>query len=143
VEVRQLLMGHYPWEQIAGDLLVGIQKQHPETLIIWGTEASMGRPEILLPGDHAAQEETSYGLALLPEFIDMEALHPGRDDSVWPNGLGVQIDQRYPGVNYDTNDPLFAQMGVDARQGSSERGEEGIEQLVDHVARKVNCFIAN
>jgi creatinine amidohydrolase len=137
-----LVMGHYPWEQIAGKQLDEIQRCHPDVLIVWGTEASIGRPDLLLPGDHAAREETSYGLALLPEFVDMTAMRPGHDMSAWPNGQAVPHSQQYPAVRYEPADPLFAQMGEDARIATAQRGEEAIALLVDCLARRVAAYLA-
>jgi creatinine amidohydrolase len=133
-----LLMGHYPWEQIAGAQLDSIQAQHPEVLILWGSEASIGRPDHRIPGDHASREETSYGLALLPELVDMSAMRPGRDASAWPKGVAVQDTQQYPGLHYDPADPLFAQYGEDARLATLERGESALGPLVDYLAQRVN-----
>ena len=132
-----LLMGHYPWDQIAGEQLDALQQQHPETLIVWGTEANIGRPDLLLPGDHASREETSYGLALLPELVDMSAMRPGRDASAWPGSRPVQDTQQYPGLHYDPADPLFAQYGEDARLATAERGEQAISQLIDLLAQRI------
>jgi creatinine amidohydrolase/Fe(II)-dependent formamide hydrolase-like protein len=73
----------------------------------------------------------------LPELIDMSALRPGRDDSAWPNGQLPDQAERHPGVSFDPNDPLFAQLGADARLATAERGEAGIARLVDHVSRLV------
>jgi creatinine amidohydrolase len=132
-----LLMGHYPWEQIVGSQLDAIQLQHPETLIIWGTEASIGRPDRRLPGDHAAREETSYGLALLPELVDMTAMRPGRDATSWPQAVSVRDTQQFPGLHYDPADPLFAQLGDDARLATSERGENAIAPVIDMLVERV------
>jgi creatinine amidohydrolase len=133
-----LLMGHYPWDQIVGSQLDAIQQQHPETLILWGTEASIGRPDHLLPGDHAAREETSYGLALLPELVDMSAMRAGRDITSWPQAKPAQEPQPNPGVNFDPADPLFAQYGTDARLATAERGERALGPLIDLLAERVN-----
>jgi creatinine amidohydrolase/Fe(II)-dependent formamide hydrolase-like protein len=138
-----LLMGHYPWVQIVGSQLDQIQQLHPEVLILWGTEATIGRPDVLLPGDHAAREETSYGLALLPEFVDLTAMHPGRDMSVWPNGQAVSASQQYPGVRYDPADPLFAQLGKDARTATAQRGEQGVTRLVNHLAQRIDRHLSH
>lgn len=138
-----LLMGHYPWEQIVGRQLDQVQQQHPETMILWGTEASIGRPDLLLPGDHAAREETSYGLALLPEYVEMSAMQPGRDSNSWPQGLAVPANQQYPAVRYDPADPLFAQMGEDARLATAQRGEEAIARVVAHLARRIKAHLAH
>ncbi len=137
-----LLMGHYPWEHIAGPQLDEMQGRHPGVLIVWGTEASIGRPELILPGDHAAREETSYGLALLPEYVDMAAMKPGRDEHAWPMGKSVRPDQRYPGVCYDPADPLFAQMGEDARLATAERGGQAMDRLVEVISRRVIVHLA-
>lgn len=133
-----LLMGHYPWEQIAGQHLAVIQSEHLDVLLLWGTEASIGRPEVLLPGDHAAREETSYGLALLPELVDISALISGRDTSAWPQRKAIAENEQYPGVRYDPCDPLFAQMGVDARSATIERGDEALSRLISHLVMRIN-----
>jgi creatinine amidohydrolase len=136
-----LLMGHYPWEQIAGRELDAVQAAHPEALILWGTEASIGRPDVLIPGDHAAREETSYGLALLPDYVDIGALKAGHDASAWPQGRPVATDARYPGVRYEPADPLFAQMGEDARLATAERGNEAITRVVDVLAARIQAHL--
>lgn len=132
-----LLMGHYPWEGIAGKPLDALQSRYPQALILWGTEATIGRPDLYLPGDHAAREETSYGLSLLPDLVKMTALTTGRDESAWPYATPVAPDKRYPGVRYDPADPLFAQMGEDARTATAERGEAAISHLVDVLAQRI------
>jgi creatinine amidohydrolase len=133
-----LLMGHYPWEQLVGQQLLEIQSEHHDVLLIWGTEASIGRPEDLLPGDHAALEETSYGLALLPELVDTSALTQGRQTNVWPQGKAVSETEQYPGVRYDPTDPLFAQMGEDAHNATAERGNEALARLISHLVMRIN-----
>ena len=109
--------------------------------MIAGTEISIA-PELELGGDHAAREETSYGLAALPELIDMSALRPGRDESAWPNSQPPDPASRHPGVSFDPSDPLFAQFGADARLATADRGEAGIAQLVDHVSRLITAHIS-
>jgi len=132
-----LLCGHYPWENIVATPLSALRAAHPEVLLLWGTEANIGRPEVDLPGDHAAREETTYGLALLPELVDLDALKPGRDAaSAWPHGHAPR--DQYPGVRYDPADPLFAQMGADAREGSAAVGEERLTRLAAHLAARIN-----
>ncbi len=64
----------------------------------------------------------------------MNALHSGRDTSVWPKGEVPPVENRHRGVCFDSNDPLFGQMGEDARTASAERGEEGISRLVAHLS---------
>tara|TARA_B100001013_G_scaffold343751_1_gene272168 strand:+ start:1764 stop:2531 length:768 start_codon:yes stop_codon:yes gene_type:complete len=136
-----ILGGHYPWGSLLEQEIPGIEEEHPEHLMFYGTELSMVK-HLGLRGDHAAREETSYGLALFPEFIDMDAMRPGRDDSVWPEAKPVADEGRYPGLSYDPNDPLFAQLGADSRTASAERGEEGIQKLVDCVAESIEKFFA-
>jgi creatinine amidohydrolase len=129
-----LLAGHYPWQGILDKHIPPIQQAHPNTFLLWGTERSICGEAVKLPGDHAAREETSYGLCLFPEFIDMNALHSGRDTSVWPRGEVPPVENRHRGVCFDPNDPLFGQMGEDARTASAERGEGGISRLVAHLS---------
>jgi creatinine amidohydrolase/Fe(II)-dependent formamide hydrolase-like protein len=76
-------------------------------------------------------------LYLLPELVDMRALHPGRDLSAWPEGKAPPVEKRHPGVCFEPNEPLFAQMGEDARTASAERGEEAIAQLVNYLAETI------
>jgi len=134
-----LLAGHYPWQQILNRQVPPLQRQHPESLFLWGTEMDIGQ-EVRLPGDHAAREETSYGLSLLPEFVDMDALRPGRRPA-WPGGRAPDIARRYPDLHLDPADPLFAQLGEDARTASAERGEAAIGRLVDHLAEQIDAHL--
>jgi creatinine amidohydrolase/Fe(II)-dependent formamide hydrolase-like protein len=96
---------------------------------------------VTVRGDHAAREETSFGLALFPEQIDLDALTPGRDDTVWPGATPPPADRYHPRVEFDASAPLFAQMGEDAREASAARGEEGVAQVVDHLARTIDGFL--
>lgn len=135
-----LLAGHYPWQALLKQSLPAIQQDHPETLLIWGTEMDIGG-EVRLPGDHAAREETSYGLALFSQWVDMDALRPGRDDTVWPQGQAPAADGRHPGVCFDPGDARFAQMGEDARTASAQRGHAAIERLVSHLSQTINDYL--
>jgi creatinine amidohydrolase len=132
-----LLAGHYPWRGIMNRHLPALQEAHPEILFLWGTEMEIGG-EVRLPGDHAAREETSYGLALFPDLVDPDALRPGHTASAWPGGQEPPVEARHPRVCFDPNEPLFAQMGQDARTASAERGEEAIARLVDRLAGQIN-----
>ena len=132
--IMVLLAGHYPWQGILDKHIPPVQQAHPNTSFLWGTEMSICGKTVKLPGDHAAREETSYGLSLFPEFIDINALHSGRDTSAWPNGEVPPVENRHYGVCFDANDPLFGQMGEDARTASAERGEEAISRLVAHLS---------
>lgn len=135
--VLVLLAGHYPWMQILERHIPALQQAHPETLFLWGTEMDIGG-EVRLPGDHAAREETSYGLHLLPEFVDMDALRPGRTSAAWPGGRAPDIAGQYPDLRLDPADPLFAQLGEDARTASAERGEQAVTRLVDHLVSRID-----
>jgi creatinine amidohydrolase len=136
-----LLAGHYPWVELLNRRLPTVRQAHPDVLLIWGTEANIGAPKVLIPGDHAAREETSYGLSLLPELVDLAALRGGRDAaSSWPGG-SAPAEPIYPGVVADANDPLFAQLGADGRLASAQRGEEAITRLVDHLAAVIVRYL--
>jgi creatinine amidohydrolase len=132
-----LLAGHYPWVSLLKREIPPLQEAHPKILFLWGTEMDIA-PDLRLPGDHAAREETSYGLALFPELVDPEALRPGRDEAAsWPGGHPPPPEARHPGVCFDAADPLFAQMGVDARTATAERGEDAVARLVDRLASQI------
>ncbi len=136
-----LLAGHYPWQGILAKHIPLLQKEHPQTLLLWGTEMSICGEAVKLRGDHAAREETSFGLALFPELIDMDALRPGRDAAAWPNSEAPPVEKRHPGVRFDPNDPLFGQMGEDARTASAERGEAGISQVVNYLTERIEQYL--
>jgi creatinine amidohydrolase len=136
-----LLAGHYPWRQILDRHLPTFQQTHPEVLFLWGTEMEICG-DVRLPGDHAAREETSYGLALFPQWVDLDALRPGRGEEAWPGGAAPPPEARHPGVRFDPDDPLFAQMGEDARTATAERGEEAIARLVDCLSSRINEHLA-
>ncbi|MBM3236771.1 creatininase family protein [Candidatus Poribacteria bacterium] len=132
-----LLAGHYPWQSILDKHLPTFREKHPQVLFLWGTEMSIAGEAVKLRGDHAARQETSFGLYLLPELVDMRALRPGRDASAWPGGEAPSVEGRHPGVCFEPNEPLFGQMGEDARTASAERGEEAIAPLVNHLAETI------
>ena len=138
-----LLAGHYPWVDLLARRMPALQAAHPERLIVWGTEMDIV-PGLSLPGDHAAREETSYGLALLPELVDMDALRPGRSEAAsWPTGSPPPPDARHPGVCFDATDARFAQMGEDARTGSAARGEAAVGPLVEGLVARVEAYMAH
>jgi creatinine amidohydrolase/Fe(II)-dependent formamide hydrolase-like protein len=136
-----LLAGHYPWQGSLNKHMPTLQAEYPEILFLWGTEMSIGGETMKLRGDHAAREETSFGLYLLPELVDMDALCPGRDDSAWPEGEAPPVDGRHPGVCFEPNEPLFGQMGEDARLASADRGEQAIVPLVNHLAVIIKRYL--
>lgn len=139
-----LIAGHYPWEGILRDHLPRIQEAHPDVLILWGTEMSIGAPKVCLPGDHAAREETSYGLSLLPELVEMAALREGRGPQTLLDGKPLFEDEGcpYPGLDLDPASPRFAQLGADPREASAERGEAAFTPLVEHLAGVINRHLA-
>lgn len=139
--VLVLVAGHYPWSELLDRNLPGVQRAHPDVLLIWGTECSVGAPEVQLAGDHAAREETSYGLALLPEMVRMDSLRSGRDLESWPGGIRPAEAGRFPALCYDPGDPLYAQLGTDARDASASRGEEGIARLVSHLSNRIGQWL--
>ena len=140
-----LLAGHYPWASTLKRVVLELAESHPDALLLWGTEATIGGPDLGIGSDHAAREETSYGLSLLPEWVDMEALRPGRGGDVWPEGVppSAELLRRYPQVEFDPSDPLYAQMGEDARLATAERGDEAIGKIVDALAAKIDAFLKN
>jgi creatinine amidohydrolase/Fe(II)-dependent formamide hydrolase-like protein len=119
-----------------------LQEAHPEVLFLWGTEMEIC-PGLSLPGDHAAREESSYGLALFPDKVDLDALRPGRGKSeAWPGGQAPPPETWHPNVCFDPTDPLFAQMGEDARTGSAARGEQAIQSLVDGLVVQIDAHLS-
>ena len=138
-----LLAGHYPWQSLLQESVPSLAVDHPEGLLLAGTELTIAG-DLGLLGDHAALEETSYGLALFPEHIDVSALTPGRQaGTTWAASGPPPEDDRHPGVEYDPAQPLFGQLGKDARQASAERGETGLNHLVEELARRILQFLAD
>jgi len=135
-----LLAGHYPWTSILQRRLPELEQAHPEVSFVWGTEMDIA-PEVQLPGDHAAREETSYGLALFPQWVDLDALRPGRGPEAWPEGREPPEETRHPDVCFDPGSPFFAQMGEDARTATAERGEEAISRLVEALVARIAHFV--
>jgi len=137
-----LVAGHYPWRSLLAKVLPGVAERHPDVLLIAGTETDIGAPELTLPGDHASRWETAYGLALLPELVDMDALTPGRDEAAaWPCSGPPAQEGRHPHVCFDAADPLFAQAGEDARSADAAEAAALLDSLVDHVASRVHCWL--
>lgn len=132
-----LLAGHSPWQSILDARLPGIRNEHPDRLILWGTEGMIAATDVRIAIDHAALEETSCGLALFPERVKMEALRPGRAGNPWPAHGGPPEGQRLSGLSYDPADPLFAQYGKDARDASAGRVADGLDAFASHLARQI------
>ncbi len=137
-----LLAGHYPWQTIMDQHLPAIRDKYPQALVLWGTELTINGDEPDLRGDHAAREETSLGLHLLSEFVDMKAMHSGRGDESWPGGRPA-IEPIFPGVTSDPNDPLFAQYGEDARTASAEHGKEVSDYLVSKLTERIKRHLGS
>jgi creatinine amidohydrolase len=136
-----LLAGHYPWQSLLDQEVPALVQQLKGLRIFWGTEMSICGEAVTLRGDHAAYEETSFGLALFPELIRQDALTPGRDDSVWPDGQAPPADKRHPQVEFDPAKPLFSQMGRDARQANADHGEAALGPVVDHLAAAITSHL--
>lgn len=137
-----LLCGHYPWEDFLGGTLAAIRREYPEALIISGTEINIAPDAGIPPGDHAAKRETEYGLALLPELVDLASLTPGRTtDSSWPDGKPQVPDPRYPGVVYDCASPLFAELGQDPRTSCAGDGRAQVELTTDRVTERILAYL--
>ncbi|HIG17178.1 MAG TPA: hypothetical protein EYQ31_07735 [Candidatus Handelsmanbacteria bacterium] len=118
----------------------GLVADHADRLLLAGTELTIA--DLGLQGDHAALEETSYGLALFPEHIDMTALTAGRGaDSTWSTAGAPAESGRHPGVEYDPAEPLFGQLGEDARQANADRGEAGVVRLVEELSSQILRFL--
>jgi len=138
-----VLPGHYPWQQILDASLRPLAQQHPLGLLLWGLEGPSGKPDLHLPGDHAAREETSYGLALLPQLVDLFALRPGRTVAeTWPGGDDRPARQPAGKLRLDAADPLFSQLGEDARTATAERGRRHVDQLVDYLVKRVSNWLS-
>jgi creatinine amidohydrolase/Fe(II)-dependent formamide hydrolase-like protein len=135
-----LLAGHYPLKPLLDKHLPGVQAEFPDALLLWGTEIDIASPGRRMHGDHAAREETSFGLALLPELIDMGALRPGRRDDVWPGGV-APADGVARVVCSEPDDPLFSQAGEDARLATAEHGRESLDLVIASVTEAVNQFL--
>lgn len=132
-----LLAGHYPWQSTLDKVVPPLQQLHPQALLLYGTEMSMGGDAVRLKGDHAAREETSMGLALIPDLVDLDSLTAGRGQEAWPQGQAPPVDGRHPGVEYDPAEPLFSQMGEDARLATGQRGDDGLGPLVVHLTQRL------
>ena len=137
-----ILAGHYPWQSTLERCLSPLQAANPGVLVQFGTEVKICGDGVSIQGDHAAREETSFGLALFPEFMDMDALRPGRGAEVWIGGEPPPKEKQHPKVCFDPNDARFSQMGIDAREATSQHGEEGITQVVNEVAKRIRAHLA-
>jgi creatinine amidohydrolase len=136
-----LVAGHYPLQGILNERLPALHLEFPDALLLWGTEVSIAGPDLRFSGDHAAREETSFGLHLLPDLVNMAALRSGRGADVWVGGAAPALD--VPDVVcQDPNDPRFAQAGEDARLATAEHGRDVLEQVIERVAQIVSAHLS-
>jgi creatinine amidohydrolase len=139
-----LYAGHYPWQGVLDKVAAPLREEFPKVLFIWGFECTIGGEDLRdAPGDHAARWETAYGLALLPELVDMTALRGGRDDRAWSHSNPPPEANRYPGIDFDANSPLFAQMGEDARKASAEEAEYYLKRVEESVTTRIREHLNN
>lgn len=138
-----LLAGHYPWERLLERVLPPLRARHPEALFLAGSEPALGRQMgLAVPGDHAARWETSYGLALLPEFVDLGALESGSRAPDWPEPDRPPDSRPYPRLRLDPADALFALHGEDPRGVSSAaEGERALAPLCAALAAAVEAHL--
>jgi creatinine amidohydrolase len=141
LRVIVLLAGHYPWQAILDQVMPPYRQSHPDALLLWGTEMNLGAPQVQISGDHAAREETSMGLELLPELVDTATPGRGRDKGAWPRTGAPDPDARHPGVCFDPDSPQFAQMGTDAREASAAHGADALAPLIDHVTAIIKSHL--
>ncbi len=131
-----LLCGHYPWEGILKQTrLDQLAEELSDFRLIYGTEVSIADSGVP-PGDHAARQETTYGLHLLPEFVRMDALTFGRGEEVWAGGK-VPDEEFFGGLAVDPDSPHFSQLGEDAALATAEAGERQVEAIVESLVQLV------
>jgi len=133
-----VLTGHYPQEQV--DMVHRLAKEaherHPDVVFIGLTE-----PEITTPmpgdaygGDHAAKYETSIGMALRPEWVQMDRFQADRDVS----HVTLPDTPRGSASTHDPAHPLYAIHGQDPRSTASpELGDRLVEEIVTRLAGMV------
>jgi creatinine amidohydrolase len=134
-----LLTGHYPQEQVdmVHRLAQEAHKRNPKVTFIGLTE-----PEITTPlpgdaygGDHAAKYETSIGMALRPEWVQMDRFAATRDAS----RVVLPDTPRGTASTHDPAHPLYGIHGQDPRTTASrELGERLVEEIVTRLAEMVD-----
>ncbi|MCZ7648919.1 MAG: creatininase family protein [Planctomycetota bacterium] len=134
-----VVAGHYPWQPLLNSVVPVVEHRHPDVLILAGNEMALGRAlDVPVSGDHAARWETSYGLALLPEHVEMAALREGRTSADWPNPHKRPRPEDVPKLQLDPGHALFSQVGEDPRgTATAEAGEAALSALCDALAAKV------
>ena len=134
--------GHYPWQGMLEKVIPPIAEENPDVLILWGIDTTLGGDEVKLPGDHAARWETAYGLALLPDLVDMDALRPHDAEGVWPESGIPPEERRHPGVSFNPADPTFAQLGEDPHRASADEAEAYLGRLEDYLMKRIHAHLA-
>jgi creatinine amidohydrolase len=107
-----VLTGHYPGEQVAmvHEVSEEATANHPDMPVL-----ALAEPEAfeVWSGDHAAKWETSLGMELIPELVQMEAMAV-------------------------SNDPLYGVSGDDPREHASpELGKKTADHVVDWLVTRV------
>ena len=139
-----VLAGHYPWQSILDERLPPIAKRNADRHLLWGTEVTIA-PDGSDPrtrGDHAAREETSMGLSLLPELTDASAAsRRKRGDEIWTGGK--RPSDVPASVETDVSSPVFGQWipegGQDSRAATPEHGEEIVAAVVARIVRAIRA----
>jgi len=138
--------GHYPWQGVMDRVLAPIAGEHPDVLLRWGFEGTLGGKDLDIPGDHASRWEVSYGLALLPDLVDTGALRPHSEAEAakaWPTSGPPPAAQQFKGITFDAKNPLFAQYGEDPRAtASAAAGEAQMKKLEDRLLSLISAHLA-
>lgn len=141
VKVLILFAGHYPWQNVLDSVTESLKKDYRDRLILAGTEKSICGDDTVFLGDHAAKEETSWGLSLFPKLIDMTSIEAKHDYDAWPPQGPPAKENQHPKVNYDPQSPQFAQMGEDARKATAKHGETMVNLLIEKIDPIVKDFL--
>jgi creatinine amidohydrolase len=139
-----IVAGHYPWDQVLEPVIPPLREKHRRVLFLAGSEPLLGKTlGVKVPGDHAARWETSYGLALLPEFVDLGALDGDDRSADWPDPQRLPDPKPYPKLHLDPADPLFSLYGEDPRgAASAEEGERQLAPLIEAIAARIESHLS-
>jgi len=137
-KVVVVLTGHYPKEQVdmAHRLAEEAAQRNPGTKYI-----GLSIPEVSTPlpgdtrrGDHAAKYETSIAMALNPDWVKMDNLHPNHD----PKQVTTPDTPRSERSAHDPTHPLYAIYGDDPREKASvENGKMLVSGIVEQLSMRV------
>ena len=133
-----ILAGHYPWQAPLDEHLLAVRDAHPGQLLLWGIDPKFWDESLKASGDHAARDETSMGLALFPELVDMDALYPHADlAAAWPGGRPVKPAGEWKTPTFDAASKLFSQWwpegGQDATHATPAHGERLAGSMVENI----------